>query len=294
MSLPVSSVNVTVGQASGLAQFSRDGFATVTLLENEHVRVMLAAFEPGQEIQLHAPAVDLVVAVAEGAGELLVGDCVYPLRAGAVAVVPAGETRGIRARSARLVLVNVVTPLPSESDHARAAGAGWPRELEQASDPAALIRAEHAELRPHVDHLRVLADDVDASDGRQLRERLDHVVAFLRDGILAHAAIEEATVYPAVDELLRALGGATRTMALEHELIGARIAELERLAAAGSYDAATRAELRRSLTALEAVLRGHFEKEEQVYVPLLAHLTPAESEALAAMLERAAPGGHGH
>ena len=60
------------------------------------------------------------------------------------------------------------------------------------------------------------------------------------------------------------------------------------------YDGPTRAELRRSLTALEAVLRGHFEKEERVYVPLLAHLAPAESAALAAGLEAAASEGHQH
>jgi len=40
-----------------------------------------------------------LVAVAEGVGELLVGDRVSSLRAGTVAVVPAGQVRGIRARS---------------------------------------------------------------------------------------------------------------------------------------------------------------------------------------------------
>jgi len=170
-----------------------------------------------------------------------------------------------------------------------AASIDWPRQPEQVADAAALIRADHAELHAHLDHLRALADDGEATDGRQLRERLEHVIAFMRDGILAHAAIEEATVYPATDELLRALGGGTRTMALEHELIGARIAELEGLMAASPYDAAIRTELRCALTALDVVLRGHVEKEEQVYVPLLAHLTPAQSETLATELRRAAP-----
>ena len=138
--------------------------------------------------------------------------------------------------------------------------------------------------------LRALADDVETTDEQRLHGHLEDVVAFSRDSILAHAAIEEATVYPAADELLRALGGGTRTMALEHELIGARIAELKRLMAASSHDAAVRAELRRSRSAPDAVLHGHFEKEEQVCVPLLAHLTLAESKTLATELERAAPG----
>ncbi len=288
------SSSATIGQASELAQFGRDRFATKTLLENPHVRVLLVALEPGQEIPLHAPAVDLVVVVADGVGELLVGDRVASLRAGAVAVVPAGQTRGIRARSARLVLVTLVTPPPSETDHAPVAGAQWPQAQEPEPGPGELIRAEHAKLRPHLDHLGALADDLDVGDEQRLRERLDRVVAFLRDGILVHAGVEEATIYPAADKLLRALGGATGTMVLEHELIGARVAELENLAAADRYDGATRAEPRRSLIGLEAVLRGHFDKEERVYLPLLEHLTPGESEALATQLEHAAVEGHEH
>lgn len=40
---------MTVGRASGRARPARDLFDTVTLLESEHVRVLFAAFEPGQE-----------------------------------------------------------------------------------------------------------------------------------------------------------------------------------------------------------------------------------------------------
>lgn len=283
-----------VGPASELARFAPESFETVTLLATEHVRVLLAALEPGQEIPLHAPEVDLVVTVADGVGELLAGDRVHPLRAGDVAVVPAGETRGIRARSARLVLVNVVSPPPSEADHARVpAGAAWPLARCAAAAPDGLIRREHAELSGHLDHLRSLADAVDETDEGDLRGRLARVVRFLRDGLLPHAAHEEETVYPVAEQLMRALGGATATMVLEHGLIATRVDELERLAA-GRYDASTRAELRRSLVALEAVLRGHFEKEERVYVPMLAHLTGDEAETLAAALEAAGHREHDH
>jgi quercetin dioxygenase-like cupin family protein/hemerythrin-like domain-containing protein len=261
----------TVGQTRAFAQSGSDRFATRTLLENPHVRVLLVALESGEEFPLHAPGADLLVVVADGVGEILAADRL--LQAGEVAVVPAGQTRGIRARSARLVLVTVVTPPPDETDPAPAASAQWPQVREPACDPAALIRAEHAELRSHLDDLRALADELDVRDEQELRERLERVVAFLRDGILAHAGVEETTLYPAAAKLLRFLGHATRTMVLEHELIAARVAELEGLTAAERYDAPTRAELRRSLISLEAVLRGDFDKEEQVYVPLLEHLT---------------------
>jgi quercetin dioxygenase-like cupin family protein/hemerythrin-like domain-containing protein len=282
----------TVGQSRAFAQSGSDRFATRTLLENPHVRVLLVALESGEEFPLHAPGGELLVVVADGVGEILAADRL--LRAGEVAVVPAGQTGGIRARSARLVLVTVVTPPPDETDPGPAAGAQWPQVREPAPDPVALIRTEHAELRSHLDDLRALADELDVSDESQLQERLERVVAFMHDVILAHAGVEERTVYPAASELLRFVGHATRTMVLEHELIAARVAELEGLTAAERYDGPTRAELRRSLIGLEAVLRGHFDKEEQVYVPLLGHLTPGESEALTAQLELAAARGHEH
>jgi quercetin dioxygenase-like cupin family protein/iron-sulfur cluster repair protein YtfE (RIC family) len=280
-------MTATVGRAAELARFDPEQFAVTPLLATEHVRVLLAALEPGQQIPVHAPAVDLVLTVADGVGELLAGDVVHPLHAGDVAVVSAGTTRALRAGTSRLVVVNVVTPPPSAADHADA-GTGWP-DTAAGGDPAALIRAEHGELRPHLDHLRRLADEVESGDEQPLRERLAHALRFLRDGVLAHAELQEQTVYPAAERLLRALGGATRTMVLEHELIAEHVDALARLAAESRYDAPTRGALRRTLTVLHAVLDGHFAKEEQVYLPLVAHLQPAEATVLADALAAAAP-----
>lgn len=67
---------------------------------------------------------------------------------------------------------------------------------------------------------------------------------------------------------------------------------LESLAAADRHDAPIRAELRRSLIGLEAALYRHFDEQNQVFVPLLEHLTPRESDALARQLEHAAVKGH--
>lgn len=181
---------------------------------------------------MHAPEADLVLTVAEGVGEPFAGSDLHPLHAGDVAVIPAGERRGIRAHTARLVLA--------------------------------------------------------------LRQRLEHVLTFLRTGVLAHAEVEEATVYPAAERLLRAIGGATDTMTIEHEQICARVDELERIAAEEPDSEALRSRIARSLAALEALLRAHFDKEEEVYLPLLAHLAPAQASALANALEMAAPGGHHH
>lgn len=119
-------MTATLGPALEIAKFDDARFSTVTLLANEHVRVFVAAFEPGQAIPLHAPEVDLAITVAAGEGELYADGGVHPLTAGDVAVVPAGETRGIRAVSERLVVVNTVTPPPGSGDHGRGSDVSWP------------------------------------------------------------------------------------------------------------------------------------------------------------------------
>jgi len=61
--------------------------------------------------------VDLTLVVLEGQGQAVVGESEHPLTPGAVAFVPAGEARGVLAET-RLVLLHVVTPPPTEADHA--------------------------------------------------------------------------------------------------------------------------------------------------------------------------------
>jgi len=280
-----------VGHASELAEFTAEGFGRRVLFGTERFRVILAAFEPDQEIPIHAPAVDLALAVLEGTGELFAGDAVYDLRAGDVAVIPAGQTRGLRARGGRLVALHVVSPPPTAADHAAvAAGAAWPAS-EAAADPGAAIDAEHAELLPHLDHLRQLAARVDEIDEPALRSALDEILGFLRDGILPHAEAEEKALYPEVDSLLRATGGATATMSMDHREIRRLVEELATAQArAGGVE---REVARRLLYSLEAILRLHFSKETEVYLPLLQRLSGREAAALLEALA-AMPGGHHH
>lgn len=96
--------------------FRPERFNPTGLAGNERAKVMLVCFEPGQYIPVHRPGVDLTLVVLEGQGELVAGEQEAELGPGAIAFIPAGETRGIRATT-RLVLVNVVTPPPTEADH---------------------------------------------------------------------------------------------------------------------------------------------------------------------------------
>jgi quercetin dioxygenase-like cupin family protein len=276
------------GRAADLARFSAEGFGRRVLVETDRFRLVVAALEEGQEIPLHAPDVDLVMAVMDGTGEVMAGATAYPVRAGDVVFVPRGRTRGLRAIGGRLVAVNVASPPPGPDDHAQG-GAAWPA-AEPGPDVAALILEEHTGLFPHLEHLDALAADAGDLEDSELRRRLDAVLKFLRDGLLPHAAEEERSVYPAAEKVLRAVGGATRTMSIDHRFAGAMVDELAQLSA-GSLAGADRERARRLLYGLRALLEVHFTKENEASVPLLNRLSASERRSL---FERLSGGGHGH
>ena len=285
--MPVTGARPLVGHVRELARFSPDGFGRRTLAETDAVRVVVAALEDGQEIPLHAPPLDLVMTIVEGIGEVAAGDAVHPVRAGDVVVVPAGETRGLRALGGPLLAVNVVSPPPGPDDHGHAPNA-WPATA-AAPEVAKLILDEHAGLFPHLAHLGHLAAESESLGEAALRDRLAGILGFLRDGLLPHAEEEERSVYPAAELVLRAVGGATGTMRIDHRAVRARVDELAALVQ-GPLGETERTSARRLLYGLEALLEVHFTKENEVYVPLLDRLSPAERAALHARLS----GEHAH
>ncbi len=102
------------------AAFRPDKFNPVLIAENERARVIEVCFEPGEFIPVHQPAVDMALVVLEGTGTLVAADQEHRLSAGALAFIPAGESRGIKAET-RLVLLHVVTPPPTDADHVQVA-----------------------------------------------------------------------------------------------------------------------------------------------------------------------------
>ena len=97
--------------------FRPEQFNPVALAANERARVLLVCCEPGQFIPVHRPGVDIVLLVLEGEGRIVAGDQEADITPGAVAFIAAGEARGIRADT-RLVALHVVTPPPTDADHA--------------------------------------------------------------------------------------------------------------------------------------------------------------------------------
>lgn len=154
------------------------------------------------------------------------------------------------------------------------------------------LRDEHRELLPRIESLRAAAEAAEGG-GEGLGEALDEALAFLEGQLIPHAQAEDAELYPKVEQVMQA-PGATRTMHRDHVEVVALTRELTRLRNSLT-DAPTpdqRRALQRALYGLYAVVRLHFAKEEEVYLPLLdRELSADEARDL---LARMGHEGHSH
>jgi iron-sulfur cluster repair protein YtfE (RIC family) len=124
------------------------------------------------------------------------------------------------------------------------------------------VREEHAQLREHVEHIRLAARELPELSPEERGALVSRILGFLRDTLLPHADEEERTLYPAVAELLRN-PEATATMTRDHVAIRARVVEL---ASVPETDVERLQEL---LYGLYALISVHIWKEEQLYLPML-------------------------
>jgi len=153
------------------------------------------------------------------------------------------------------------------------------------------LRDEHKELLPHIEQLRTAADAIGEEAPESLRRGIDEVYTFLTHHLLPHAQAEERALYPVVARLMGA-PEATATMSRDHVEIARLIKELGSLRShldGASVGASQEKSLRRVLYGLSALVKVHFAKEEEVYLPILdAHLTVDEAAQMFEKMERAA------
>jgi hemerythrin-like domain-containing protein len=152
------------------------------------------------------------------------------------------------------------------------------------------LRDEHKELIPHIEMLRTVADAVGSVPLASLKQSIDEVYEFLAHHLMVHATAEERVLYPVVARLMGA-PEATATMSRDHAGIAQLISELASFRSLLTESTLERLQksLRRVLYGLYAVVKIHFAKEEEVYLPLLdARLTPQEAHALFESMEQAA------
>ncbi|MEP7137517.1 MAG: hemerythrin domain-containing protein [Chloroflexota bacterium] len=153
------------------------------------------------------------------------------------------------------------------------------------------LRDEHKELFPSVDRIRQVAELIGEVSVAEIRGGVEEVYDFLANHLKPHAEAEEAALYPVVQ---KALGSpdATKTMTRDHVEVGTYIEELSSLRNDLTSEGLTAAQiksLRRILYGVYALVKVHFAKEEEVYLPILdQHLTPESAQEMFDAMEASA------
>lgn len=132
------------------------------------------------------------------------------------------------------------------------------------------LRAEHRRLMPQLNRLRQVADDLDVQSPDEARRSLSDVLSFLEAEILPHEEADENEVYPRMAELLPG-EDPMATMSRGHReifhLVDVLRREIEGLPPGGPRPEDV-LDLRRTLYGLHAVLRLHFDQEEELYASM--------------------------
>lgn len=153
------------------------------------------------------------------------------------------------------------------------------------------LRDEHKELFPSVDQIRQVAELIGDAPIAEIQRGVEEVYDFLANHLKPHAEAEDAALYPVVQKVLGS-PDATKTMSRDHVEVGRYIEELASLKK-GISGATLNAEqvksLRRVLYGVYALVKLHFAKEEEVYLPILdQRLTPESAQEMFEAMEDAA------
>lgn len=96
--------------------FQTDRFAAREVFGTPEMKVVCAAFRPGQFIPVHAPDVHVVLYVLSGEGEVVAGEKRRKVTEGDLVVVPRKAKRGVKAKT-EMILLHVVAPSPTAAEH---------------------------------------------------------------------------------------------------------------------------------------------------------------------------------
>lgn len=148
------------------------------------------------------------------------------------------------------------------------------------------LRDEHKELIPHIEKILEVADSIPEASLEEIRDGVKEVYEFLAYHLIPHAQAEDVALYPTVQKVLGS-PDATRTMTRDHVEVGRYIeelAELQQELTPRKFKA-----LQRILYGLYALVKVHFAKEEEVYLPILEErLSPEGAKEMFEAMENAA------
>ena len=132
------------------------------------------------------------------------------------------------------------------------------------------LRIEHQRLIPQLDRLRQVADALDSQSASDGLRSLHEVEEFLAEEILPHEANDETEIYPRMtailpgDDPMATMSRAHREIFHLVELFQRQVADLR----PSGPEPADITDLRRTLYGLHAILRLHFDQEEELYASL--------------------------
>ncbi len=153
------------------------------------------------------------------------------------------------------------------------------------------LRDEHKELYPQVEILRLAGDAINESLTTSAHNKIEEAYYFLTHQLIPHAQAEDKALYPVVQKVMGA-AQATATMSRDHVEVGRLTEELGTLRVHRSQLSITTLQaqaLRRVLYGLYALVKVHFAKEEEIYLPLLDEkLTAKEAHEMFEKMEAAA------
>jgi len=157
-----------------------------------------------------------------------------------------------------VVILNALRVLGLEKENA---------EEKMSADDVERQKEEHARLLGIVDGVRRLADRVDNLSVLEIRSELTALNTSLHDQLLPHESLDESKLYP---QVARLIGGEDpmASMSATHREITRLCRSVDRLAeslADEGDNGPSKQELRRTLYALDAILRLHFAQEEEIY-----------------------------
>lgn len=159
------------------------------------------------------------------------------------------------------------------------------------------LRDEHKELMPHVKTLQLAGDSIHEVLTSSDRALIDQAFTFLTHHLIPHAHAEEKALYPVVRKVMGSEQG-TATMSRDHVEIEQLTRELGLLRTKLTETKITEKQanaLRSVLFGLHAIVKLHFAKEEEVFLPLLdSRLKPEEAQAMFTAMETAAKEAKAH
>ena len=132
--------------------------------------------------------------------------------------------------------------------------------------PTETFRAHHVEILEHLGHIDAMAVALRTQSSEEQIATMRRAVTFLQEHIATHAADEERVLYPVVQQHAGDDSQLTTVPIYEHRIVERWIAELDQESTKQDPDIAAFELTAHQLTGL---LRGHFEVEEEVLLPVL-------------------------